>query len=127
MEYITGVTTLQAIFTIHWLAYCTWYKGVIRGYGLFSNRLKGKLLKLARKLFNQPDQKENLPPKTWRERIHEYTGIDPLICENCSLEMVLIFACFNLEESWLPKLGINASERIPLKQIKQIKLIPDTG
>ncbi len=30
MEYITGVTTLQAIFTIHWLAYCDWYKGVIR-------------------------------------------------------------------------------------------------
>ncbi len=29
MEYITGVTTLQAIFTIHWLAYCDWYKGVI--------------------------------------------------------------------------------------------------
>jgi hypothetical protein len=30
MEYIIGVTTLQAIFTIHWVAYCTWYKGVIR-------------------------------------------------------------------------------------------------
>ncbi len=51
-------------------------------------------------------------------------GNDPLVCENCSIEMVLIFICFKLEESWPAKLGINVNERIPLKQIK---LIPDTG
>ena len=30
MEYITGIITLQAIFSIHWTAYCNWYKGTIR-------------------------------------------------------------------------------------------------
>lgn len=30
MEYITGVITLQAIFSLHWTAYCSWYKGAIR-------------------------------------------------------------------------------------------------
>jgi len=30
MEYTTGVITLQAIFSIHWVAYCSWYKGAIR-------------------------------------------------------------------------------------------------
>lgn len=42
---------------------------VVRGYGLFSNRLKGELLPKARKLLKQPDQKEKSQPKNWRERI----------------------------------------------------------
>lgn len=30
MEYITGIITLQAIFSLHWASYCNWYKGTIR-------------------------------------------------------------------------------------------------
>ena len=30
MEYISGVITLQTIFSLHWKAYCNWYKGTIR-------------------------------------------------------------------------------------------------
>ena len=30
MEYITGIITLQTIFSLHWASYCNWYKGTIR-------------------------------------------------------------------------------------------------
>jgi len=30
MEYITGIITLQAIFSHHWASYCNWYQGTIR-------------------------------------------------------------------------------------------------
>ena len=124
-----GKTSIKKMGIFTFITYLTQhipdkYFRVVRGYGMFSNRLKGKLLNIARKLLNQPDQKEKPPQKSWRERILEYTGNDPLICEKCSIEMVLVFVCFKLEESWLTKLGINVSERIPLKQIK---FMPDTG
>jgi hypothetical protein len=38
--------------------------------------------------------------------------------------MILIIACFKLEERWFTQLGINNSKRFSLEQIK---LIPDTG
>lgn len=97
---------------------------VVRGYGLFSNRLKGKLLPIARKFLKQPPKKEKSQPKNWRERILEYIGKDPLICENCSIEMNLIFVSFKLEKNWLPKLGIDIWGKIPSKQLK---LVPDTS
>jgi len=30
MEYITGIITLQAIFSLYWTSYCNWYQGTIR-------------------------------------------------------------------------------------------------
>jgi hypothetical protein len=30
MEYVTGIITLQAIFSLHWVSYCAWYQGTIR-------------------------------------------------------------------------------------------------
>jgi len=84
---------------------------VVRGYGLFSNKLKGKLLPKARKLLKQPGPKEKPPQKNWRERILEYTGKDPLICENCLIEMNLILLGFNIEKVWLPKLNIDSWEK----------------
>ena len=30
MEYITGIITLQAIFSLYWASYCNWYQGTIR-------------------------------------------------------------------------------------------------
>ena len=30
MEYITGIITLQAFFSLYWISYCNWYKGTIR-------------------------------------------------------------------------------------------------
>jgi len=67
------------------------YFRVVRGYGLFSNRLKGELLPRARMSLGKSGEKEEPLQESWRERIHEFTGKDSLICENCSIEMNLIF------------------------------------
>lgn len=98
---------------------------VVRGYGLFSNRLKGKLLPISRKLIKKQLRNKKQPPKSWRERMCEYTGKDPLICEKCSIQMQLIFVCFELNEKLLPRLGIESYEKIPSKQFKLI--LPDTS
>lgn len=98
---------------------------VVRGYGLFSNRLKGELLPRARMLLGQPEQVEKPSQKSWRERILKFTGEDPLICKNCSMEMNLIFTCFGpVENELLSELEFNINDKIPSMQFK---LIPDTS
>ena len=91
---------------------------VVRGYGLFSNRLKGELLPQARILLGQNPQKEYVPQSTWRERRIQENGKDPLVCENCLIEMQLVFVCYVPDYKNLQKLGISVNERIPNKQFK---------
>jgi hypothetical protein len=54
--------------------------------------------------------------KTWRENYRELTGADPLICEKCHLEMEFWFAKFGPDDRVLKHFGLEASERIPIKQ-----------
>jgi hypothetical protein len=91
---------------------------VVRGYGLFSNRLKGQLLPEARVLLRQTPRRKPNALKTWRERTMARTKKDPLICERCRLEMVLVFVCFRPDPHWLEKLKLDPYEKIPSRQMK---------
>jgi hypothetical protein len=125
-----GKTSIKKMGVFTFITYLTQhipdkYFRVVRGYGLFSNRLKGELLPRARMSPGKPGEKEESLKESWRERIHKFTGKDPLICENCSVEMLLIFVCYGpVENDLFSKLGINFSDKIPSKQFK---LIPDTS
>ena len=89
------------------------------GYGLFSNRLKGKLLPKARSLLKQPAHKDKPKHESWRERIQKFTSKDPLICENCSIEMDLVFVCYGLVvNDMLSDFNFNSNDKIPSKQFK---------
>ena len=104
---------------------------VVRGYGLFSNRLKGELLPKARILLGQNVQKEPVKHPTWRERRTEESGKDPLVCENCFTEMQLTFMCFKPNYAYLALFAIAVNERIPNKQFqfpnKQLQLFNDSS
>ena len=104
---------------------------VVRGYGLFSNRLKGELLPKVRILFRQSAQKEPVTHPTWRERRIEESGKDPLICESCSADMKLVLVCFKPNYTYLALFAIAVNERIPNKQFqfpnKQLQLFNDSS
>ena len=92
---------------------------VVRGYGLFSNRLKGTLLPKARILLKQASTSEMKPIKPWRERIAEYYGKDPFICETCGVEMILVQVCFEPPHTnLLSLLKLSKNDAIPQKQIR---------
>ena len=75
-------------------------------------------------LNHSTEDKESFVPN-WRQRQCEYYGKDPLICENCDIEMDLAFICYSPIEFRLhSKLGLNVDDRIPEKQFK---LVPDTS
>ena len=98
---------------------------VVRGYGLFSNRLKGKLIPQARMLLDHPAAPEEKTIKTWRERFFEYSGKDPLLCENCSLEMILVQVCFEPPmNNLLSELRLSITDKVPRSQLQ---LYPDTS
>jgi len=69
---------------------------MIRHYGFYANCVKGKLMPILElqisllfglsKIVFSPDKQ----PTIWRERILKLTGIDPLICPRCKVEMSLI-------------------------------------
>ena len=89
---------------------------IVRGYGIFSNRVKGELLTLSRELVGDKS-KEEVKQKSWRERTIERTGKDPLVCEKCQTPMELVYRCYTLEKSYLKKLKIdNIWEPIPAIQ-----------
>ncbi len=101
------------------------YFRVVRPYGLFSNRLKGQLLPKANMLFNHAKENKESSIQNWRQRQFEYNGKDPLICENCDIEMELVFICYGPTEFRLhSKLGLKINDRIP---DKQFQLVPDTS
>ena len=124
-----GKTSIKKMGVFTFITYLTHHipdknQRIIRGYGIFSNRLKGELLVKSRELLNKSTNEEKIRNKDWRERLKEFTGKDPLICENCNIEMELILVCYGLNKKWLSKLNIDKWERIPMKQIK---IIQDTS
>jgi hypothetical protein len=104
---------------------------LVRGYGLFSSRLKGELLPRVRTLLGQTAQKEAVNRPTWRERRTKESGKDPLLCENCSAEMSLVLVCFKPHYTYLAIFAITVNERIPNKQFqfpnKQLQLFHDSS
>lgn len=66
---------------------------MIRYYGIYANRVRTAATKFLSiqimalfgiaKILYAPEKQA----KTWRERVFESTGIDPLICPNCKIEM----------------------------------------
>lgn len=69
---------------------------MIRYSGLFANRVKTHYLAVVKSLLNS--EKNTLPSKpnslSWRNRIHNFTGLDPLICPHCLLFMTLVNSYF---------------------------------
>jgi len=101
------------------------YFRVVRPYGIFSNRLKGQLLAKANMLLNHSTEDKQSFVPNWRQRQFEYHGKDPLICENCDIEMELVFICYGPIGFRLhSKLGLNVDDKIPEKQFQ---LVPDTS
>jgi len=125
-----GKTSIKKMGLFTFITYLTQhipdkYFRVVRPYGLFSNRLKGQLLAKANMSLNHAKQNKQPVIQNWRQRQFEYNGKDPLICENCDLEMELVFICYGPIEFRLhSKLGLNVDDKIPEKQFK---LLPDTS
>lgn len=84
------------------------YYRSIRYYGFLSNRLRGKLLKIVRKLLRLHEPKIP-PPMTYQQRkIAEY-GIDPFKCTLCNSQMLLSTVVYGITNTMqlvalLPKL-----------------------
>lgn len=93
------------------------YFRLVRGYGIFSNRLRGTLLPKARKYLKKTKPSEKVQHKTWRERKIQQNGKDPLKCQNCQIEMHLIFICYYIPIHWQKRLNLRSFDRIPFKQI----------
>lgn len=101
------------------------YFRVVRPYGIFSNRIKGELLPLAKQLLNQPTETKKASIPDWRERQFLHTGQDPLICENCAVEMILVSVCFRQpDHEMMSRLGFKYNDKIPSEQFQ---LFPDTS
>ena len=93
------------------------YFRVVRGYGLFSNRNKGRLLKKVLKLLKKRIRKRK-SKKLWREYFKELTGNDPLKCENCGKIMKFWFARYGPDRIAFKYFGIDVNDRIPLEQFE---------
>ena len=100
MEFFSGHITLREIFLLYWESYLLWRQDEVRE----------KIIK----------QKVSIHPvlKTWRERAKDRDKSDPLICEECNIEMVLYFVCFIYNEYMTRKLGLKYNEVIPSQQFK---------
>ena len=75
----------------------------IRHAGIFCNRWKGEYLPIVRKLVEQDNDKksvenQDVKPANWRERQILYNEADPLICENCGVEMVFVGLLFGVHQ-----------------------------
>ena len=61
---------------------------MVRHYGIFATRVRGTALPRVRALLGHEEPTRQDAP-TWRERWAARTGIDPLLCLRCGVEMVL--------------------------------------
>ena len=76
-------------------------------------------------LLNHSKQNKEPSIQNWRQRQFEYNGKDPLVCENCAIEMELVSICYSPIEFRLhSKFGLNLNDRIPEEQFK---LVPNTS
>lgn len=75
---------------------------MIRYYGAYANARKNKIFKIICDQLNALFGIANLifekPGKTWRERIRELTGEDPLRCSNCGMKMRLTEICYRIRD-----------------------------
>ncbi|MBA7558361.1 hypothetical protein ES705_51160 [subsurface metagenome] len=55
---------------------------------------------------------------TITNEINKSSKKDPLVCEVCNIEMVLVFVCFTYQYDMSKKLGLKPDEVIPSRQIK---------
>lgn len=79
---------------------------MIRYYGFYANAVKGKcvdllywqIVKLFGSAFVEYDPACRL---NWRERIKKLSGIDPLVCPHCKIEMDLVEVCYRKRDGTL--------------------------
>ncbi len=64
----------------------------VRYYGVLSNRLRTKLLKVVFKLLHKQKQIEKF--LSWRELFIKFTGVDPLLCPICKKTMKLVESAY---------------------------------
>jgi hypothetical protein len=66
---------------------------MIRYYGIYANAVRNKLIPILipqiAALYTMAELTYE-PKKTWRELITASTGIDPLVCPNCNVQMDLV-------------------------------------
>jgi Putative transposase len=65
---------------------------MIRYYGIYANAVRNKLIPILIPQIAALYTIANLvfkPKKTWRELVLESTGVDPLVCPNCKVQMNL--------------------------------------
>ena len=70
----------------------------IRYFGIFANRVRTKLCNIVLNLLN----KEFVPHRnilSWRQRMSQQNGFDPLSCPICSTIMLFAYAVFPIKES----------------------------
>ena len=72
---------------------------------------------LTRKALNQKEPLKLIHP-SWMKRTKNIERKDPLVCEVCNMEMVLVFVCFTYQYDMNKKLGLMPDEVIPPRQIK---------
>lgn len=73
----------------------------IRYYGFYSNRTKEEREKLRRALpirYRGAFRFEETMAKTWRERVMEFTGKDPLVCPRCGEVMKLTLIAYRARD-----------------------------
>lgn len=70
-------------------------------------------------MLNQPAETKKTSIPDWRERQFLYTGQDPLICENCSEEMILVSVCFGQPDyEMMSRHGFKYNDKIPSEQFQ---------
>jgi len=77
---------------------------IIRYFGFYSNRVRGKLLPKVFTILNQDYQKakEKLTNlgSWWRQRIERFTKFDPLICPTCLIPYVFISVVYITKDTY---------------------------
>ncbi len=78
---------------------------VIRYYGIYANARKDKMFKLIYRQIISLFGLANLifeynlnRAKTWREKMIEQTGVDPLKCKKCNIEMTLVQITYRIRD-----------------------------
>lgn len=89
-----------------------YYFRVIRYYNWLSNRTRGKLLPLVRKLLEIEYSKNMIVQITWRQMILKIFDCDPLICNSCQNEMVLMNVRFGKSTPELMRLQVEIASGI---------------
>jgi len=75
---------------------------MIRYYGMYANARKGKIFKLIADqliaIYGIANLLFGAPQKTWRRRIKELTGTDPLKCPKCNITMSLTMVHYRIRD-----------------------------